>query len=702
MKVITIQYLVLLFYSISFALCNEDNTADSILPDPLTVVNFKKQIKNGELHLVEFFSPYCSHCSALKPIWEEFYNKTNDILPKFNIHQVNCIESGDLCNDEDIDYYPKLKLYGPMGHIKNYPLELENTLDNLMDFAEKQLLDKTNFDKKIIKSTSKFLTGSKLNQLIIKNNERNSEAKKETYLISFWPSKNMKSTDDNVDFENCDDCKPFQRVWNYVSKDLLKENIITAHINCESNEKICEDLGFDDLVTLKNPMDNRSPKVALLLPDVNELIIYENEHSIDDIKRFVKNSIKNDEMPEIFPGQIAGIVKNNYDYLSKGAIDKENLHLIFINDEIDNDYGLLIEKLLQPLSKIKSINLYKADSSILQEAYDSLKDMFSLINYNRSEPEKIMNEKYFQLNKLTSYPSFMLVKDGDLIPYFYQYNGNIEDINEKDFLQDLISWINKMSMPLLSELTNKNLKQYLKFHNEYYSHLAIQVVDSSDRKSISHSKEYINNFILASYDYEHLNMKKIVNSIFSNGEDIQEDFENSEYDKLLEKVDIPSMFRKEDNRKILLTYLDIGKNAKFLKTHGLNLGGENYKNGDVVIIDKSTHFFYNHDPLDDILTTFHSPYRLKESFVSLNTPEFSSISVKMKGRLVKSPFPSQLRYLDYLYQSNITLFVMFIFFVIIIVKGISIYRRSRLNNNYKAKRNTVGLLGRRNKKQSQD
>ena len=75
------------------------------VPPTLSMKEFDK-LTREKLVLVEFFSPYCHHCKEFAPTWKETYIKFVTEYPDLNIEmkQVNCIESGDLCEREHIDF----------------------------------------------------------------------------------------------------------------------------------------------------------------------------------------------------------------------------------------------------------------------------------------------------------------------------------------------------------------------------------------------------------------------------------------------------------------------------------------------------------------------------------------------------------------------------------------------------------------------
>lgn len=92
--------------------------ANSLSPE-LTPADFAPGgIVNHGVFLIEFFSPFCSHCRHFAPTWEKIYQRVtegNDSdgynTQGVTLAQVNCITQGDLCDEQNIRGYPTLRIY---------------------------------------------------------------------------------------------------------------------------------------------------------------------------------------------------------------------------------------------------------------------------------------------------------------------------------------------------------------------------------------------------------------------------------------------------------------------------------------------------------------------------------------------------------------------------------------------------------------
>jgi len=90
------------------ALCFAITVNQSVATMKLTSKTFQTTVESGKNGMIKFYQPWCGHCTAMKPAWDELAEKADSSV---FIADVDCSKEADLCQLNDVQGYPTIYYY---------------------------------------------------------------------------------------------------------------------------------------------------------------------------------------------------------------------------------------------------------------------------------------------------------------------------------------------------------------------------------------------------------------------------------------------------------------------------------------------------------------------------------------------------------------------------------------------------------------
>lgn len=398
----------------------------------LTSDEFKPQQMHG-LWLIEFYSPYCPLCKDFAPkykgAFEDFLSITEVKAHELRWAAVNCVESADLCNVENVRGYPSISLYKNGRKMHQYRGSLERAA--IIDYA-KSILKNPNLEtldagyfpenesvdlpaQESALSDSAFYKDNSAPKAWAERSEPYSTG----VSVSFTPADFEKLVNKTTNqwiikfySPRCLHCQNMASSWTQFARNV-KGRLNVGEVDCDKYFDLCENC---DII--------KYPTIRMYLGG-GVFHDYKGEYLESGYEVFAKAAI----------GAYATIV-NSISELRSSIIENHNLGI--------NTFVFLY------------------DDSVVAEDWDAMGFLAQNLAAEGARLYYMPNKERFANNgKDMLYPVIAFVemskKSGSL--HFYEYPDSYHPLKLRD-MKDVLGWANKIRFATMQQLDPVLMSQY--------------------------------------------------------------------------------------------------------------------------------------------------------------------------------------------------------------------------------------------------
>eukprot|EP00245_Coleochaete_scutata_P003436 TRINITY_DN15060_c0_g1_i1.p1 TRINITY_DN15060_c0_g1~~TRINITY_DN15060_c0_g1_i1.p1 ORF type:complete len:458 (-),score=112.74 TRINITY_DN15060_c0_g1_i1:645-2018(-) len=214
----------------------------------LTPSNFKEEVlQSDRIVLVEFYAPWCGHCKALAPAWEQAATALKGIV---TVAAVDCDQHQSIAGEYGIKGFPTIKAFG----IKQSPVEYQSGRDavSIVEWALSQV-------KQVVKarlagkssgsggrgggekSASVVLTDSSFEKEVLQSSD--------TWIVEFFAPW-------------CGHCKQLAPEWKRAANALKDTNVKFGQVDCTVEQAVAskyEIRGYPTILVFGDDKDKPKP-----------------------------------------------------------------------------------------------------------------------------------------------------------------------------------------------------------------------------------------------------------------------------------------------------------------------------------------------------------------------------------------------------------------------------------------------------------
>mmetsp|Transcript_13906 Transcript_13906/g.21046 ORF Transcript_13906/g.21046 Transcript_13906/m.21046 type:complete len:319 (+) Transcript_13906:62-1018(+) len=196
---------------------------DQYKPITLTDANFEETIKNSGLWFIKYYAPWCGHCKALQPVWDELaerIHKMNENMinekDQLFIASVDCTKNKETCKKAHVAGYPTLMLYNAGKQVTEY--QGKRSVQGLATFL-KDMLSQQKSEGHIIEMTPAIYS-------------RDSLRINSKWLVHMY--------------NDASGIVGLQHTLNELAKKYQETTAFISQLNCDTNEEICKRYGITE------------------------------------------------------------------------------------------------------------------------------------------------------------------------------------------------------------------------------------------------------------------------------------------------------------------------------------------------------------------------------------------------------------------------------------------------------------------------